>query len=110
MWSPPYVGGNVGAVGVVVGAGIKGAAILGADLLRDQNPYGLPRVLHDALVGINQGLDEFMVDTTSGVMDESISLEVEFLEDLVIIMQGLSGQVGSFSPSHPTVSPPQTTP
>ena len=42
--------------------------------------------LHDALVGVAQGLDELLVDTTGGVMDAGVSLDLELLEDLGIIM------------------------
>ena len=72
-----------------MGAGVKCAALLGADLLVDQNQADLLLILHDALVGIVQGLDELLVGTTGGVMDEKVPLELELLKDLGIIMNDL---------------------
>ena len=69
-----------------MGAGVKCAALIGAEQLVEQNQADLLRILHDALVGIVQGLDELLVDTTGGVMDERDSLELELLASLGIIM------------------------
>ena len=69
-----------------MGAGVKRAALLEADLLVDQSQAGLLRILHDALAGIVQRLDELLVDTTGGVMDARVSLKLELMEDLGIFM------------------------
>ncbi len=54
---------------VVVGAGVKCAALLGTDLLVNRMQADLLLILHDALVRIAEGLDELLVDTTGWVMD-----------------------------------------
>ena len=77
---------------MVVGDGVKGAALLGADLLADQSQADLLRILHDALAGIVQGLDEPLLDTSGGVMDERVPLELELLEDLGIIIAMTAGE------------------
>ena len=50
----------------------------------DQSQVDLLLILHDSLVVVFQGLDELLVDTTGGVMDERVALELEFLEELGI--------------------------
>ena len=49
-----------------------------------------PNILHDALVGIVQGLGALLVDTSGGVIDERVALELELMEDLGTILQGLT--------------------
>ena len=53
----------------------------------DKNKADLLLILHIALVGIVDGLDELVVGTAGGVMDEGVALELELPEDLGIIMQ-----------------------
>ena len=52
----------------------------------DQSKADLLLILHDALVGIVQGLNEVLGDTTGVVMDERVSIEPELLEDLGVIL------------------------
>ena len=66
---------------------VKCVALLGVFLLIGQSQADLLRILHDALVGIVEGLDELLVGTTGGVMDERVPIELELLEDLGTIMQ-----------------------
>ena len=86
---------------VVVGVGVKGAGLIGVDLLADQSQADLLLILHDALAGIVQGLDERLVDTTGGVVDERVALELGLLEDLGIILQSLLGRLDLIYPLGP---------
>ena len=72
---------------VVVGVWVKCVTLVGVDALVDQSQVDLLRILHDSLAGIIPGLGAIHVDTTGGLMDEMVSLELELLEDLGIIMQ-----------------------
>ena len=62
-------------------------APFGVDLRVGQSQADLLRRLHDALVGIVQGLDELLIETTVGVMYDIVSLAPMLLEDIGMIMQ-----------------------
>ena len=63
----------------VLGVEDKYVALLGVDLLVGQSRADLLPILHDALVGIAQGVYELFVNTIGGVMGERVPLELELM-------------------------------
>ena len=61
---------------VFVGVRVKRVSLLEVDVLVEQSQADFLRILHDALAGIVQGLDDLLVDTTGGVMYEGVAIEL----------------------------------
>jgi hypothetical protein len=81
---------------VVVGARVKGAALI--DLLAEQRQAELLCILHDALVGILQGLDELIVDTAVGSWLREFPFSLRLMQELVIILQRLLDRLDILHP------------